>query len=89
MQLSWKAYYIDLEEIDRSFYRGKYKFFELLHSPFTPPQPSPCQGEGAKPPLSKGGLGGVNQPTQQLKQTLSPQIVGVRVASACAEAYRR
>jgi hypothetical protein len=35
-----------------------HKLVELLDSPFTPPQPSPFQGEGAKPPLSKGGLGG-------------------------------
>ncbi len=33
--------------------------FELLRSPFTPPQPSPWQGEGVKAPLERG-LGGVN-----------------------------
>ena len=36
-----------------------HNLFELLRSPFTPPQPSPYKGEGVRsPPLYKGGLGG-------------------------------
>ena len=35
-----------------------HKLFEVERSPFTPPQPSPFQGEGAKAPRILGGLGG-------------------------------
>ena len=54
-----QLFYPERSELAESFVSSTlFVNSDLAPSPFTPPQPSPCKGEGAKFPQSLGGLGG-------------------------------